>query len=81
MSSEFGTEQRKKTIEILSKKWRTATCRACGHNQWIIEGYSSIPLSPTADSVTLGGKSIPSVVLVCKNCGLIEHVSSKVLGL
>lgn len=76
------SEQRQEIASILDKKGATQPCPRCGTRSFnVLDGYFTHPLSPNIGQVDLSGLSVPSVVVVCNNCGFIsEHALGK-LGL
>ena len=47
----------------------------------ILEGYMSDMLQSDYHNIVIGGHTIPSIVLVCSNCGFISKHALGALGL
>lgn len=58
-------------------------CPMCHHNQFtIIDGYITEHLQDDYRSIVIGsGKTIPSIILVCSQCGFMIQHSLGVLGI
>ena len=68
--------------ERLSKSDKRSVCPMCGHTHFTIaDAYLSNTLQADFNSVTLGGPSIPSLAIICTNCGFISQHSLGILGL
>jgi ribosomal protein S27AE len=68
--------------ERLSKSDKRSVCPMCGHAHFTIaDAYLSNTLQADFNSVTLGGPSIPSLAIICTNCGFISQHSLGILGL
>lgn len=79
-------DKKKELIGVLSgrlnKYGKGTKCPMCGHSHFTIaDAYLLNILQPDLKSVTLGGPSIPSLAIVCTNCGFISQHSLGVLGL
>ena len=75
-------EQRNEIIETLKKKGAPRACPMCGTNKWAIgEGYFSNSLQRDVSSVSLGGVGIPSIPVICSNCGFISQHALGALGM
>jgi hypothetical protein len=49
---------------------RVGPCSVCRAQQFTLaDGYVSLSISPTSKAVQIGGPHLPSVALVCTNCG------------
>ena len=81
------TEDRKAELirvlsERLGKYEKPAICPMCGHTHFTIaDAYLSNTLQTDLNSVTLGGPAIPSLAIICTNCGFISQHSLGILGL
>lgn len=79
-------EEKSKIIEELEKrikaKGKTLTCPICSNNNFVLsDGYTRRFLNDKINQITLGGLNIPSISVICKNCGHIIDFSLGVLGL
>jgi hypothetical protein len=81
------TEERKAELirvlaEKLSKYSKRSICPMCGHAHFTIaDAYFSNTLQTDLNSVNLGGLAIPSLAIICTNCGFISQHSLGILGL
>lgn len=68
--------------ERLGKNGRKSSCPMCGNAHFTIaDAYLTNTLQADFNSVTLGGPSIPSLAIICTNCGFISQHSLGILGL
>lgn len=69
-------------ISALESKRKNAKCPSCEESQWILaEQYIALSLQEFKDNTNvLGGPSIPTVGLICKNCGYVSFHSTKILA-
>lgn len=64
----------------INVKWKDKACPRCGLNNWHFEDGAHLPC-PSAGSVLGQARGIPVVILVCRECGHLELMSSVYLGL
>ena len=84
----FTPEQKKEIAKILDERLKTRGknglfCPICGNNNFIMTDASSVITlnnSNDANSLIIGGPSIPCVNIACNNCGNILHFSLGVLN-
>ena len=80
----FTEQDRNRIMRALTTKRLNPTCAMCRTtSDWILaEDYAPIGLrSPALFGVIGGGfQTIPTITLVCKNCGYIIQFASKVLA-
>lgn len=76
-------EKKKEIIEIFNKRVPAIECPMCHGNQFtIVDGYSNFMLQDKPNSISLGpGSIIPSIPIVCNNCGFIGFHALGSLGL
>lgn len=75
----FSKEKQDKALQWLSEKWGNRTCECCGQNNWNIADMLVAP--PTFEGgMTLGGKTMPQVVVTCTNCGNTKHFNAVIMG-
>jgi len=79
----MNTEEKKKIVDILSKKGVTATCPMCHQDKLTMtDKYISNPIEDEIENeYSLGGPSIPTVLIICGNCGFTSQHAIGVLGL
>lgn len=77
------TEEEKIQIaSIISKKLTNTKCPMCGSNKFSIsDGYVFNEIHSDYKHRILGGAGIPSVLLICSNCGFISQHAIGALGL
>jgi len=67
-------EFREKVVEILKEKNVNLPCPRCSGRNWSIEGFFNQALQSTErQGSVIGGPSILSAVVICKNCGYISQ--------
>ncbi len=79
----MSSNEKQKIVDALSKKGANLPCPRCNtKNFTLLDGYfnQTIQQKLTADLV-LGGPSVPSIIVVCNNCGYISQHALGVLGL
>src|SRR4029077_9083265 len=60
--------------ERLQKYGLPPKCPMCGNQNFAIaDAYFLNLLQPDLKSISLGGPTIPSIAIVCTNCGLISQ--------
>lgn len=75
-------EEKDKIIHKLTEKGAQHPCPRCGHKSFtLLDGYFSHPLQANISDLVLGGISVPSVVVVCTNCGFLSQHALGSLGL
>jgi len=75
--------EKQRIIKKLQEKGVKIHCPMCGHNNFIIaDGYFNNSMqSGFGGGLVLGGPSIPTIGIVCGNCGFISQHALGVLGL
>ena len=57
-------------------------CSLCRNNEFTLaDGFVNLSVSPSAQSIQIGGQQLPSVALVCTTCGNTLVINLLVLGL
>jgi hypothetical protein len=57
-------------------------CPRCDSNAWVlVDGFLHHSISNRSGSVVLGGPTIPTIAVICKNCGFISQHSAIILGI
>jgi hypothetical protein len=75
-------EKKRQIVKALSQRVSSIVCPICHQSKYsFIDGYTIDPVQDDYKAVQLGGKIIPSIMLVCNNCGHIDRFSLGVLGL
>ena len=87
MKNEFFTNEKKqelveKLYERFDKTNASIKCPMCeGEHFFIADAYLLNTLQLDIKKVSVGGPSIPSIAIVCKNCGFISQHALGVLDL
>lgn len=80
----ISQEDKQKVIQELNKKLGPsgAKCPMCGNKHFIIaDGYFNTFVQDDLNDINLGGPSIPSISIICSNCGFMSQHALGVLGL
>lgn len=82
MENLLSESEKKEIINSLNKKGVRIHCPMCEHKNFIIaDGYFNHPMQSNLEGVSFGGPSIPTIAIVCSNCGFISQHALGVLGL
>lgn len=82
MSENLPKETKEKIIKGLQAKGVKTICPMCGHNHFVLaDGYFNNTLQKDLKNISLGGSGIPTISIVCSNCGFISQHALGVLGL
>ena len=77
----FSDEERNKILEALRQKRTRQECPACGQREWVLgDHYTPLALHDMSAAIVVGGPQIPTVAVVCKNCGYVSLHSTLVLA-
>ena len=68
-------------IEALNSKEVKLPCPRCGSNSFSIVGESFISINENPNTVTIGGPSVPTILVACDNCGYVTQHAQRSLGL
>lgn len=75
-------DQKQKIIKALDKAGATLPCPRCGTGHFsLVDGYFNHPIQTTLGGLVIGGPSVPSVVVVCNQCGFISQHALGALNL
>ena len=75
-------EQKDNIINKLQEKGIKSVCPMCGKNHFILgDGFFNNTIQSDLKSISLGGPSIPTIPIICSNCGFISQHALGVLGL
>lgn len=73
---------KQKIVDKLMKKIGPYKCPMCHADSFTIaDGYLANTLQDNVNSIQLGGAFLPSVALVCTNCGFTSLHNLKILGI
>ena len=82
----LNKEFKEKVIKELNSRIKqvrreTLKCPCCKHNNFqILDGYTRRDLNENLDTIQIGGNNVPSISIICTNCGYIMDFSIGVLG-
>lgn len=77
-------EEKQRIILELNKRFGSSgiKCPMCGNNHFIIaDGYFNTFMQDDLRQTNLGGPSIPSIPVICDNCGFVSMHALGILGL
>jgi hypothetical protein len=78
----LNNEQKKKIAEALEKRKHGLTCPMCQNKSFIMaDGYFNNNMQTDFGSFSIGGPAIPTIAIVCSNCGFVSQHALGVLGL
>lgn len=79
----LSEEQKKVIIEKLKEKGVRSACPMCTHSNFLIaDGYFSHTLqSSIQEGLIIGGPAIPTIAIICTNCGFTSEHALGILGL
>lgn len=78
----MNEERKKQIISALNQRVSSFVCPICHQARYtFVDGYTVDPVQEDYKGMQLGGRIIPSVMLVCGTCGHIDRFSLGVLGL
>ncbi|OUN89256.1 hypothetical protein B5F99_18995 [Odoribacter splanchnicus] len=81
MRDKLTEEEKQKLVTELNKRIHGLNCPMCHNPSFIIlDGYFNQPIQAELNGVMLGGPSLPSIGIVCNNCGFISQHALGVLG-
>ena len=77
------TEEKKRQIaNALTMRVGNIVCPICHQTKYtLLDGYFVDVIQDKYQGMQLGGRLLPSVMLVCNQCGHLENFSLGVLGL
>ena len=78
----LNNEQKKKIAEALEKKKNGLSCPMCQNKNFIMaDGYFNNNMQTDFGSFSIGGPAIPTIAIICSNCGFVSQHALGVLGL
>lgn len=82
-TNQLSEEEKKKIAAKLNEKGVRPGCPMCGHKNFILaDGYFNHTIQGDIQSgLILGGPSIPTIAIICSNCGFTSQHALGVLGL
>lgn len=80
--SDLTEAQKQEIIAALEKAGAKLPCPRCDNRNFtLLDGYFNQPVQTELAGLVLGGPTVPSVVVVCKQCGFMSQHAMGVLGL
>lgn len=78
----ISNEKKEEIARILNGKLTELTCPMCHHHDFFIaDGYFNNLLQDNLDSIRMGGSAIPTIPIICTNCGFVSQHAIGLLGL
>ena len=78
----MNQEKQQEIIKILNEKIGSAPCPMCGNKHFILaDGYYCNSIQDNFNNITIGGKNVPAIAVICQNCGFISQHALGILGL
>lgn len=76
-------KEKQEIITALVEKVKTFECPMCHHHSFtILDGYIVQGIQKNKNKIVLGnGPMLPSMALVCNNCGFMSQHNLGILGL
>ena len=80
---QFSDEKKRDIVNRLNQKGVCLECPMCRQRQFVLaDGYFNHPIQQDLEGgFTIGGPSVPTVAIVCKNCGFMSQHAVGALGL
>lgn len=77
----FKPEIRTQITDALKEHGAILPCPRCGNNSWaLVDGYILHPISDQPEQLILGGATLPTIGVICTNCGYLALHSIVGLG-
>lgn len=67
--------------EKITQKTQDLRCPLCHNNNMVIEGPFSKTIQSNPGSLVIGGPSVPTMAVICSNCGYIREFALGSVGL
>lgn len=78
----LSEEEKRKIIEEFAKRGVKNHCPMCGNNNFVVsDGYFNNTMQSELKGMIIGGPSIPTIPIICTNCGFISQHALGVLNL
>lgn len=78
----MSEDEKKQIAKALTEKIGAIVCPICHHSQYtLLDGYFVSSLQNGYKGIEIGGRVLPSVMIVCNHCGHLDGFSLGVLGL
>lgn len=80
MAEILERERGQKLIQALRDKGVDRPCPRCGTTRFDVVGEALVALNDDPNMITVGGPSIPVVLVACSHCGFLSQHAQAVLG-
>lgn len=78
----LNNDQKIKIKEEIDKRIQRLTCPMCQTSGFVMaDGYFNNTMQTDFNSFTIGGQSIPTIAIICNNCGFVSQHAIGILGL
>lgn len=78
----ISKKKKEEIAKILDEKLKGIKCPMCHKDSFIIaDGYFNNVLQDNLDGLVLGGSTIPTISIICSNCGFVSQHALGALGL
>jgi ribosomal protein L37E len=77
----MNQKRQEEISQALTAKGVDRSCPRCGNVQFSVVAEFSIVLEESPSSYSMGGRSIPTVIIACDKCGYIAQHALGALGL
>ena len=75
-------EQKDKIKVAFDSKIQSLTCPMCQNKSFVMaDGYFNNTMQEDFSALIVGGQSIPTIGVICTNCGFVSQHAIGVLGL
>ncbi|MEI6135493.1 MAG: hypothetical protein WCP72_11005 [Desulfomonile sp.] len=80
--AEISDGEKQKIVAALEQRDAKKPCPRCGNQNFsLLGGYFNQPIQTQLSGLVIGGPSVPSVVVICSNCGFMAQHALGALGL
>lgn len=78
----MSEDKKKQIAKALTERIGAIVCPICHRSQYtLLDGYFASSLQNGYKGIEIGGRVLPSVIIVCNHCGHLDNFSLGVLGL
>ena len=82
MEEQLTEEEKGKIVEALKKRGATLECPRCKKDKFaVLDGYIVNTLQAHYRGLVYGGKTLPTAIIVCQNCGFLSQHALGSIGL
>ncbi|MBO7552547.1 MAG: hypothetical protein J6T82_00705 [Bacteroidaceae bacterium] len=78
----ISQDKKQEIAKILDDRLKAVICPMCHqHNFIIADGYFNNIIQDHLNGIALGGPTIPTISIICANCGFVSQHALGILGL